>query len=161
MQKIYVVEYRSHDDFGNIESLTMFLASSVEKGIEYMKKNQDSFEDDRTWWWAMLPMPVDVDPDDVSGFDELYLYNHKVERIYWQPGKSGKTIELHQNYQYDFDFGEYKYFDDYMFEGILINTDNELLTFKDVSCYKNGKLVKQAPIQVYNLSDLHGIYPRD
>jgi hypothetical protein len=118
-----------------------------------MKENTD-FDDGEKWWWAVYPMILDED----TSLDELYFYNKKVERIYWQNQFYGKPVELGLVYEFDLNFGDYNYLGDYAFRGKLVNTENEELTFEEVDLFRENNYISSIGTNVFKLQDLHGIY---
>lgn len=151
--KVFIIESRSYEK-GMIVSVNAAVVTSVEKSIEFMKENTD-YDTGFNWWWAFYPMAVDSKCD----FDDLYLYNSKVERIYWQPTSDKAPIQLGNTYQFDLSGGEFSYLGNYMLEGKLVDTEDEKLTFENVHLYNKRELVREVGTNVFDLEELHGIYP--
>lgn len=156
MDKVYLIEHRTNEK-GSISSVNACLVSSLRKAITYMEENKDYDGENDHWWWAIYPMPIDKEPDGEE-FDELLLYNKRVERIYWQPGGSEKPRSLGETYEFDLDAGEHTYLNNYMLKGKLVSTDDEKLTFENVDVYQNDILVQTIEKKTFDIGDVHGLY---
>jgi len=79
-KKVYVIECRELVSPGQIDVTVAFVASSLSKAEELIKKNVDFSYADR-WWWAVYP--VLIDSEDV--LDEIHFYDREGNKIDKQP----------------------------------------------------------------------------
>lgn len=150
LEKVFIVEHRMYQD-DKVISVNAAVVSSIEKAVVFMVENQD-YELGYNWWWAVYPMAVDTEED----YDELYYYNSIVERIYWQhqqPIQSGVDIF------FNLKGGGFSFLNDYHFEGKLVDTNNEKLTFENVLLYYKKEKVLELGKNVFHISELHDVYP--
>lgn len=156
VETVYLIEHRENDkNSGAIKSIVACVVSSLEKAVSFMKENTDYDSEDNLWWWAVNPMIID---DYGDGLDDSYLFNQKVERIYWESVFYGKLVELGSIYEFDLSFGKYNYLENYTYKGQLVDTKNEKLTFKEVKLFRKGIHISWIGRKVVNLNDLVGIY---
>ncbi len=85
MKKFYIVEHRDHTEPSQMTWDFAFLASSIEKAEEFIKKNQDYDKEDHNWWWAVYATLLDEDDFKKLKDNELRFYNKEGERVENQP----------------------------------------------------------------------------
>lgn len=158
MEGVYVIEYR--EDTKGEGSVVASLQPTLEKAVEWMKKNDD-FNPDDAWWWVVYPMPIGKDSFEDDRDDELYFFNKKVQSIYWQPNRGKKPIEYGDVMIFELTIKEYNYLEGHQFEGILTSTENRTLTFSDV--YKVSESDEKVFFQnefTFDLDDLYIAYKK-
>lgn len=113
---IYIVDRRSNrKDYPTIEEQNCFIGTSVEKCIDWIKKNKGASDHEHYWWWTMHSVQVDVSTNFLSTMrhfdwdgDELteeplsmqLLFSHDLSKVkkgdylYLRDGRKYKITDL-------------------------------------------------------------------
>lgn len=157
---VFVVEQCMYQN-DKLISTTVAVINSFDNTLSFMNENRD-YEKCSNWWWSVSPMvvtPSAVDP--YKYFEKSYLYNSKVERIYWQPVPNMPIMQLGEIYLFNLSGGEFSHLGPYMLEGKLVDTANKKLTFESVRLYNKNELVSNIGTNVFDLEELRGVYQLD
>ena len=88
MKKVFLVEFRMNHLLGNkdyIECMTLHIASSLEKALEFCKKSTRCHDHTRaTPWWFVIS-EEDVDCSDVSSSKVVTILDWNAKEIQEQP----------------------------------------------------------------------------
>ena len=92
MKKVWIVEHRMYiDKFRGIENVVVFVASSLKKAENFIRKNYKDFKEKTIWWWVIYPESLDKDSMKELGEDyKIKVYSPKGKELENQPVPKGK-----------------------------------------------------------------------
>ena len=83
-KQVWVVEHRTEagKKCGCMECVISFVASSLKKAEQFIKKNKDYELNKYVWWWVIYPEVIDSDKE----FEDDFIF-----RVYSSKGKPLKN----------------------------------------------------------------------
>ena len=88
-KQIWIVEHRTEEGkkCGCMECVISFVASSLKKAEQFIKKNKDYDSTKYKWWWVIYPESIDKDSMLEDGYVDFYVYSSKGKQLKNQPIK--------------------------------------------------------------------------
>lgn len=81
MDSVFILEHRTENKCGCMETVIVFVGSSIEK-VEDFIKNNTNYDDGYFWWVAMKEY---IDKDVTTYDSEYYIYDRYCNKLDNQP----------------------------------------------------------------------------